>query len=60
MADSLAAAGVLLMGEAAEQTPLAVISGFDGAVFSDTANTRELLVAPDEDIFAPFWKNQPR
>jgi coenzyme F420-0:L-glutamate ligase/coenzyme F420-1:gamma-L-glutamate ligase len=50
VADSLAAAAVLVMGEAAEGTPLVLIRG--GADLGDRGQTaRNALRPPDEDLF---------
>lgn len=59
VAQSLAAAGSLLMGEGAEQTPLAVASDLpDSIEFSDHAPTPEELallhIELEDDIFAPL------
>ncbi|MCR4281213.1 MAG: coenzyme F420-0:L-glutamate ligase [Candidatus Kaiserbacteria bacterium] len=54
VADSLAAAAALMMGEGKEQQPLAVIK--DARVeFCDKINKSELLVNPEEDIFRPLF-----
>lgn len=56
IADSLATAAVLLMGEAAEQTPLAVITGAP-VKFSKRVNKKELLINIRDDIYRPFFDN---
>lgn len=61
IADSLAAAAVLIMGEGSEQTPLALIEDLTTVDFND-ANPDEkeiddLKIKIDEDLFAPFLKN---
>lgn len=48
-ADSLAAAAVLVMGEAAESTPAALIRGAAG--FAGEAPAKAVLRAPHEDLF---------
>lgn len=48
-ADSLAAAAVLVMGEAAESTPVALIRG--AAHFAGEAAARAVLRLPHEDLF---------
>lgn len=56
IADSLATAAVLLMGEAAEQTPLAVIT--DAPVkFAKRINKKELLINIKDDIYRPLFDN---
>lgn len=66
-ADSLATAAVFLMGEAAEQQPLAVIT--DAPVeFREHINREELFVDPKEDMYQPLfekikkirWKGEKR
>ncbi|MBI5023237.1 MAG: coenzyme F420-0:L-glutamate ligase [Candidatus Magasanikbacteria bacterium] len=55
VADSLAAAAVLLMGEADEQTPLAVIE--DAPVeFVSKQNKRELRINPAADLYRPLFE----
>jgi len=61
IADALAAAGNLAMGEGAEQTPLVVIRDVPNLHFtnSDTERKGEALrIAPDDDIFAPLFFNE--
>lgn len=54
--DALAASAVLLMGEGAEQTPLAVISDAKNISFKNRSPKKDqLVVAPDDDVFAPFF-----
>lgn len=63
--DGYAAAAVAVMGEGAEQTPLAVIDSLNGVEFSDTPPTddelQQLLMPKDKDLYAPLlnsvlWK----
>ncbi len=60
VADALAAAAVLEMGEGAEQTPLAIISDIPYVEFQDRNPTQEeldsLKISLDDDIFAPILK----
>lgn len=65
IANGLASAAVVAMGEGAEQTPIAVLSDMSFVEFEDTAvsadEIAELNVSLDEDLFAPFltaveWK----
>ena len=56
IADSLAAAAVLLMGEAAEQTPLAVITGAP-VKFAKRINKKELSINIKDDIYRPLFDN---
>jgi F420-0:gamma-glutamyl ligase len=59
----LAAAAVVVMGEGAEQTPLAVISDIPFVTFQDAHPTveelSELRVTLEDDLFAPFLKAAP-
>lgn len=55
VADGLATAAVLLMGEGAEQQPLAVITGAPVA-FKDKVDRRELFIDPKEDIYQPLFE----
>lgn len=58
IAGGLAATAVLVMGEGAESTPLAVLSDLPFVRFTDRDPTKEELAAlaltPEEDLFAPL------
>lgn len=54
IADGLATAAVLTMGEGRERQPLAVIRDAP-IVFTNRLNRRELLIDPTEDIYRPFF-----
>lgn len=56
VADSLAAAAVLLMGEADEKRPLAIIENAP-VEFTDRVNKQELYIDPKEDIYRPLFEN---
>ena len=56
VADSLATAAVLSMGEGNEQQPLALITDVS-VVFTNKINKNELKINPKEDIFYPLLKN---
>jgi F420-0:gamma-glutamyl ligase len=49
--DSLATASALVMGEGAEQQPLAVITDIPAVVFTDTIDRTEAVIAPDDDMY---------
>jgi coenzyme F420-0:L-glutamate ligase len=54
VADSLATAAVLLMGEGAEQQPLALIT--DPPIeFTNRINKKELAINPREDVYQPLF-----
>jgi coenzyme F420-0:L-glutamate ligase len=53
VADSIAGAVTVVMGEGAERQPLAVIEGAP-VVFSPTVNRRELIIPPSEDMYGPL------
>jgi dihydrofolate synthase / folylpolyglutamate synthase len=55
MADSLATAAVLVMGEGAERQPLAVISGAP-VEYSNRVNKNELKIDIKEDIYGPLFR----
>ncbi len=55
VADGLATAAVLEMGEGAEQQPLAIITGAPVA-FTDTVDRYELAIDPREDIYQPIFE----
>ena len=53
LADGLAAAAAVTMGERDEQTPLAVITGAK-VDFTDHTNPSELKYPPEQDLYAPL------
>ena len=53
VADSLATAAVLCMGEGRERQPLAIIDGAP-VEFKDRINKKELTVDPREDLYQPL------
>ena len=63
VADALAAAAVLVMGEGDEQTPLAVIHDLPFVQFQERAPTPQELaalhIAIDDDLFAPLLRSVP-
>lgn len=54
IADSLASAAVLAMGEANEQKPIAVITNAP-VEFTDQVDPKELIISPEEDIYRPIY-----
>jgi F420-0:gamma-glutamyl ligase len=54
--DSLAVAAVLMMGEADESSPLAVIRNAQ-VQFTGSVNKEELLVTPVNDMYYPLYKS---
>ncbi len=54
VADSLAAAAVLLMGEGAERMPLAIAEK-TGVIFCDRIQKRELYIDPQDDMYLPLF-----
>ena len=54
-ADCLAGAATLLMGEAAEQTPLCVMENAP-VEFCDKTNAEELKYPPQDDLYGPLFK----
>ncbi len=52
IADSLATAAVLQMGEGAEQKPLALIEAAD-IEFVEQVDPKELLIDPEDDLYRP-------
>jgi F420-0:gamma-glutamyl ligase len=60
VADGLAAAAVVTMGEGNESMPLAIIRGAD-VVFGNRKSKEPLAVAPKDDLYAPLlFKNWKR
>jgi dihydrofolate synthase / folylpolyglutamate synthase len=59
--DSLASAASVVMGEGAEQTPIAVINDLPFVEFQDRNPTKkelkELCISIDKDLYGPFLKN---
>ena len=59
IADSLATAAVLVMGEGAECQPLAIIEGAP-VVFSEKVNRTEVLISAKDDMYGPLFKSVAR
>lgn len=59
IADSLASAAVLTMGEGREQRPLAIIEDAP-VVFCDRIRKNELLIDPKEDMYRPLFTHWPK
>jgi len=55
IADSLAAASVMVMGEGSECCPLALITNVK-IKFQSKVNSRELRINPKDDIYKPLFK----
>lgn len=55
VADSLATAAVVTMGEGNERRPLAVINDAP-VVFTDTLNRNELDIDPEDDMYRPLFE----
>lgn len=53
VADGLAAAATLAMGEGDEATPLVVIRDANGIAFTDKDHSGDVRIDPREDVFAP-------
>jgi len=51
IADELASAAELVMGQGRERTPIAIIRGLTRVRFQDHASSRFLAVRPEEDLF---------
>ena len=62
LVDQIAAAANLVMGEGQEQTPIATVSGLTGLQYGSdlptSAQLREFLLTPEEDIFHIFYENR--
>ncbi len=59
VADSLATAATLTMGEGSERQPLAVITGAP-VEFVERVNKKELLIPFDEDMYRPLFRTPMR
>ena len=59
MADGLATAAVLVMGEGNERQPLAIIESAP-VEFSDNVNRRELYIDIQEDMYRPLFSTFPK
>lgn len=57
VADSLASAAVICMGEGAEQQPLAVITDPPVEWTDDPIDPDELRVPPEDDLYRPFFES---
>ena len=54
--DALSSMAVLFMGEGDERTPVLVLRGAKFVDFTDAPTHRKVVVAPEDDLYAPFWK----
>ena len=57
--DPLTSMAVLLMGEAAECTPIVILRGYTSIPFSDTASMQDFKIEPDFDLYAPLLAALP-
>lgn len=61
--DNMAAAASLVMGEGAEQTPIAILQDIKGIVFQKNNPTKkelsEIRISIDEDLYSSFLKSAP-
>ena len=55
IADSLASAAIVMMGEGSEQQPLCVIENAP-VTFTTRTNRRELIVLPADDMYRPIFR----
>lgn len=58
--DPLTSMAVLLMGESDECTPIIILRGYDGVVFSDTANMDDFKIDPAIDLYSPLIDVLPK
>jgi dihydrofolate synthase / folylpolyglutamate synthase len=56
VADALSTAAVFMMGEAAERSPLALVSA-PGIEFSSTGNPSDLAMPVKEDLYLPLYRH---
>lgn len=59
IADGLATAAVLVMGEGSECQPLALITEAP-ITFTNTVNKKELWIDPEDDMYGPFFSRKKR
>lgn len=64
LADGLAAAATVVMGEGSEQTPLTIIEDLQNIEFSDkpfrpVSKYESYYVEPDQDLYKPFFEYPP-
>lgn len=57
IADGLAAAAVIIMGEGSESTPISIIRDIPNIKFIDGSGYDELLIPPDQDLYASMFSN---
>lgn len=60
VADSLATAAALVMGEGAEQQPLAVITDAPVVFEDELVNPSEVKIDPKDDLYRPFFEHVPK
>jgi len=59
VADGLASAAVITMGEGAEQIPLAIITDPPVEWTDSPPDPKELSIPPEDDLYRPFFENLP-
>ncbi|MGB4076419.1 MAG: coenzyme F420-0:L-glutamate ligase [Minisyncoccia bacterium] len=57
--DMLASAAVLVMGEGTERCPLALVTGAP-VTFTNRVNRKEVTIAPEHDMYRPFFQEITR
>jgi coenzyme F420-0:L-glutamate ligase/coenzyme F420-1:gamma-L-glutamate ligase len=55
VADELASAAELVMGQGAEGIPVVIIKGFDSVVSDESSPCKDLLIDAEEDLFKNVW-----
>ncbi len=55
VADELASAAELVMGQGDEGIPVAIIKGFDSVISEEPSSSKDLLIDADEDLFKNVW-----
>ncbi len=55
VADELASATELVMGQGKEAIPVAIVKGLNRIVFNEDASSRDLVISEKEDLFKNVW-----
>ena len=58
--DPLTSMAVLLMGESDECTPIVILRGFDGILFSDEGSMKDFKISPEEDLYQALIEVMPK
>jgi coenzyme F420-0:L-glutamate ligase/coenzyme F420-1:gamma-L-glutamate ligase len=57
VADELAGAAELVMGQGREAIPAAIVKGVGRVTFSEDSSSKDLAISEEEDLFKNVWQH---